>query len=98
MSVLVIPIVTLFLIPCRTQKSVTTAQKKEALPLPSLISVIDFTSVACVYHERMCSFLLGEAFDQASCAVLVDIETKVVNAGLITWEEIGQIEDKYYEI
>lgn len=50
------------------------------------------------YIERICSFLLGEAFDQASCTVLEEIETKVVNAGLITWDEIGQIEDKYYEI
>ncbi len=50
------------------------------------------------YIERMCSYLLGEGFDAAACAVLVEIETKAVNAGLITWEEVGQIEAKYYEI
>lgn len=50
------------------------------------------------YIERMCSYLLGEGFDAAACAVLVEIETKAVNAGLITWEEVGQIEAKYHEI
>lgn len=46
----------------------------------------------------MCKHLLEERFDMVSCHVLAEIETKVVNAGLITWERVGEIESKYYEI
>lgn len=50
------------------------------------------------YIERMCNYLLGEGFDASACVVLEEIEKKAVNAGLITWEEIGMIEEKYYKI
>lgn len=36
------------------------------------------------YIDRMCRILYEEMFDAASCKVLDDIETKVVDAGLLT--------------
>ena len=53
---------------------------------------------AAGYIDRMCKLLYGEMFDMASCQVLDDIETRVVNAGLLTWEQIGDIENRYNEI
>lgn len=50
------------------------------------------------YIKRMAAHLLGDGFDLAACQVLEEIETKVVNAGLLTWEEIGNIEAAYMDI
>ena len=75
-------------------------EKMEGTGIKSLVITGTLVTAKTVggYIERMCSYLLGEGFDAAACAVLVEIETKAVNAGLITWEEVGQIEAKYYEI
>lgn len=53
---------------------------------------------AAGYIERMCAYCFGDAFDMAACTMLVEIKTRIVNAGLITWEEIGKIEEPYYSI
>lgn len=50
------------------------------------------------YMDRMCKSLYGDMFDMAACQILEEIEKKVINAGLLTWAQIGEIESKYNDI
>ena len=45
------------------------------------------------YLRRTAAFLLAPArFSMESCAVLSDIESRIVSAGFLTWDEVEQIE------
>lgn len=50
------------------------------------------------YIRRMMDTLYNKMFDMASMVVLDEIETKCVEAGLITWERIGELDSEFNNI
>lgn len=45
--------------------------------------------------RRTAAFLLSPArFSMESCAVLSDIESRIVSAGFLTWDQVEQIEEE----
>ena len=45
------------------------------------------------YLRRTAAFLLSPSrFSVESCAVLSDLESRIVSAGFMTWDEVEQIE------
>lgn len=50
---------------------------------------------AAGYLRRTAAFLLSPArFSMESCAVLFDIESRIVSAGFLTWDQVEQIEEE----
>lgn len=50
---------------------------------------------AAGYLRRTAAFLLSPArFSMESCAVLSDIERRIVFAGFLTWNQVEQIEEE----
>lgn len=64
--------------------------KPYAISVPG--SVIS-RQTASGYLRRTAAFLLAPArFSMESCAVLSDIESRIVSAGFLTWDEVKAIE------
>lgn len=47
------------------------------------------------YLRRTAAYLMSPAkFSMEACAVLADIESRIVSAGFLTWEQVEQIEEE----
>ena len=75
--------------------------RKEHTMKPYTISVpgsVISAKTARGYLRRTAAFLLSPArFSMESCAVLSDIESRIVSAGFLTWEQAEQIEEEVAE-